>query len=210
MRVLALLLWHIYSWCVGGQGELELCPVDRDSISSSSCRWLFGSPVGNWPTCQNRDSCSHWGSIAINSDLAGRAQRACLSCPVLQLRGCSVLRPKGVHMGMSQGLALAPCSAPLVNRTVLCCHWEPLGAPRLQEETSIVEAKTPRQGKENRTVRIPSNDFTGGSCWELGGGSRIWFQQNCFTYFLTKSPFSFTVYRGGLLPFKVWTFKTQP
>lgn len=39
-------------------------------------------------------------------------------------------------------------------------HLEPLRAPRLQEETNTLEAKTPRQGKENRTVHIPSDDFT--------------------------------------------------
>lgn len=67
---------------------------------------------------------------------------------------------------MSQGPAPAPCSTLLVNRTAICCHWEPLGAPRLEEETNTLEAKIPRQGKENRAVHIPSDDFTGLSSLE--------------------------------------------
>ena len=69
-------------------------------------------------------------------------------------------------MEMSQDLALTPCSALLVNRTAICPSLEPLRAPRLQEETNTLEAKTPRQGKENRNVCIPSDDFTGMSSLE--------------------------------------------
>lgn len=96
---------------------------------------------------------------------------------------------------MSQDLAPTPRSALLVNRTAICPSLEPLRAPRLQEETNTLEAKTPRQGKENRNVRIPSDDFTGVSSLEEEELYK-WFQLNCFTYFSTIRPFSFTLYRG--------------
>lgn len=100
---------------------------------------------------------------------------------------------------MSQDLAPTPCSALLVNRTAICCHSEPLRASRLQEETNTLEAKTPRQGKENRAVRIPSDDFTGVS--SLGRRSCKWFQLNCFTS-QPEGP-SLSLFIGGsLLRFK--------
>lgn len=95
---------------------------------------------------------------------------------------------------MSQGLAPTPRSALLVNRTAICRHLEPLRTLRLQEETNTLEAKTPRQGKENRTVHIPSDDFTGVSFLEEEELEMV--PAALFYYFSTIRPFSFTVYRG--------------
>lgn len=110
--------------------------------------------------------------MAINLDLTGESQRACPSSPAL---GSGVVVCRGQPVWMSQSLAPTPPSALLVNRAAICHHSEPPRASRLQEETNKLEAKTPRQGKENKTVCLPSDDFTSGS--SLGGGvvdSRNW------------------------------------
>lgn len=108
-------------------------------------------------------------------------------------------------MQLSQGLAPTPRSAPLVNRAAICHHSEPLGAPRLQEETNTFEAKTPRQGKENRTVCIPSDDFPGLSSLE----EELEMVPAELFYFPPRRPFSFTVYRGWPFAFEAWKFQNQ-
>lgn len=92
---------------------------------------------------------------------------------------------------MSQGLAPSQCSILLVNRTAICHHLEPLRTLRLQEETNTLEAKTPRQGKENRTVHIPSSDFTGVSFLEEEELEMV--PAALFYCFIARRPFSSTV-----------------
>lgn len=81
---------------------------------------------------------------------------AALTVLCSELWGHHVLRPKGLQAGMSQGLARTLFSALLLNITAICHHPEPLRAPGLQEETNTLEAKTPRQGKENRLSTSPA------------------------------------------------------
>lgn len=112
---MVLLLWYICSWCVRGQKALKLCPWLLRLLLPFYCHWsplrVIDLPV------RTLGCCCHPGSVTVNSDLAGNSQWACLSCPELWLWGRHVLRPKGVQIEMSQGLAPTLHSSLLVNRT---------------------------------------------------------------------------------------------
>lgn len=81
--VLVLLLRYIYSWCVGDQRVLKLCPVVRDWVSPLLVYCWWGLLwVTNLPV-RTLACCFYWGNVAINLALAGKSQRACLNSPVL-------------------------------------------------------------------------------------------------------------------------------